>query len=303
MIELNVEPLGRYDTSKTGRASLDQFLHTDYVVVGTKGAPGSRYEDTKFHHVMAIQANDKDGCDNTGIHAATYITKDGNASPVQTPDVPYAYGLDVVNGDGGSSYPGCKHRGAWRHGMTKMSKHIASGYAVAGLTDNRNGRSASSHGTYFELEASAPGTTYQDMWNDKRGFCAGPRESSTNTSPRYRGQFQSVIALEKRPGVKFIQADTDNSKTFKAHEMVRNGRSSNRQGLTFRPPFKTDNFVLIGIANMHCSGGERLSFDDSAPQTKNGAYFRSVFYNGDAHTSGASCGFYTVMGVEAAQFL
>ena len=55
MAEVNVEPHDKYTKGARGKQALDQFLHTDYVVVGIKHGRTASLTGTKHAHVLAMQ--------------------------------------------------------------------------------------------------------------------------------------------------------------------------------------------------------------------------------------------------------
>ena len=57
-----------------------------------------------------------------------------------------------------------------------------------------------------------------------RSFCAGVRHKTTNGSPRYKGQFNSVILFGKRLGVKYWMGDSLLQSTYKHDQIDRHAR-------------------------------------------------------------------------------
>lgn len=309
-VGVGVEPHAGYTKDLRGAAAADQYLHKEYVVVGTMGGPlvaGSGYEDCGSINVIAMTASKDDGCDNTNVWLATYTAVDTAQNPVKTPDVHFSYDLDVVNGDGGDGYPGCKRRRqAWRHGLKNHpdpSILNSQGFAIGAITDNYD-HTKPTMANFWGLEGTLMGeqqATY-DNTDFAGGFCGAPRGAGDNQGRHYKGQFNSVIVFGRRKGVRFAAAPSDFNTFFRSYKMSNGGRVSNRQRWNNDEEFKDAHFAWTGVANMLCSGGERFHWDDNVGPGPGSVHTRTTSHAGSNSNIDDSCSLMTLFGVAGSEF-
>ena len=140
----------------------------------------------------------------------------------------------------------------------------------------------------------------------KGSFCAGSRRAVHNSNPRWPGQFNSVIVLGQRNGVRCMQSTTNFATTYKKfnmyYEQIHDGNCPIMQLGRFGH-FKSDNFIWSGAANMLCSGGETLRLDGSFTPDSTEARFRVKQASGAESVSSGDCGFMTIYNVEGEVFM
>jgi hypothetical protein len=158
-VTLNVEPHDGYTHNLRGEAARNQFLHKDYVVVGTFA--NHEWRKVNHNHLVAMTASEDDGCDNSQVFLATYTAADESVDPVATPDT-WSFNMNVAGGDGGSEEDECPARYSYRHRLTNT--HVGSGgfpaggYALGGMTEN--------------TPINLGGTMARGFLDQKRGVCA-----------------------------------------------------------------------------------------------------------------------------------
>jgi len=321
-ITLNVMPhegFDKYDKDLKGDAARDQYLHTDYLDVGTMDS-SNHFRSVNHHHLIAMTADKDDGCDNTNVFLATYTASSADTSPASTPDS-WSYNMDVVGGDGGSSYASCRDgTSAYRHELKPdgdIDDFVADGYAVAGITEHNPYYGTCCYGNsppWWGLESS-----YEGHEGDKNGgsfrkrgsFCGGTRWTGSNAAPRWIGKFNSVIAFGKRNGVKFVLAPPNMYNHFKKEgvelDRLTSGDCSgdcarNMQNWDVKPAWESNDFAWVGTANMQGTSGEKLTFDNKDPPSTTKFWTRTVNARGNPSTNDDHAGLISILGVEGKAF-